>query len=114
MSEVLQLIKIFWMQSACYQMKKCISSIIITVHDSKRISLQEKEAVALFVLMEQQPDLFKKGVKSGIEDWIMPSFKGTYEVEVAELGDDSAVLGAAAYAREVFHQEAPEGASVGS
>lgn len=65
-------------------------------------------------LAEALPDLFKKGVKSGIEDWIMPSFKGTYEVEVAELGDDSAVLGAAAYAREVFHKEAPEGASVGS
>lgn len=54
-------------------------------------------------LAEALPDLFKKGVKSGIEDWIMPSFKGSYDVEVAELGDDSAVLGAAAYARDKFH-----------
>ncbi|MBD3672981.1 MAG: ROK family protein [Planctomycetaceae bacterium] len=59
-------------------------------------------------LAEALPDLFKKGVKSGIEDWIMPSFKDSYEVKVAELGDDSAVLGAAAYARDTFHNRVKE------
>lgn len=45
----------------------------------------------------------------------MPSFKGSYDVEVAKLGDDSAVLGAAAYARNSFQSEnAPEGATVAS
>ncbi len=59
-------------------------------------------------LAEALPDLFKKGVKSGIEDWIMPSFRGSYDVQVAELGDDSAVLGAAAYARDSFQSEKTE------
>ena len=63
-------------------------------------------------LAEALPDLFKKGVNNGIEDWIMPSFKGSYEVEVAKLGDDSTVLGAAAYARTYFQNEkSPEKAS---
>jgi len=66
-------------------------------------------------LAEALPDLFKKGVNNGIEDWIMPSFKGSYEVEVAKLGDDSTVLGAAAYARTYFQNEkSPEKAVVAS
>lgn len=55
-------------------------------------------------LAEALPDLFKKEVKSGIEDWVLPSFKNTYKVEVAELGDDATVLGAAAFARDAFHE----------
>jgi glucokinase len=55
-------------------------------------------------LAEALPDLFKKEVKNGIEEWVLPSFKNTYKVEVAELGDDATVLGSAAYARDAFHK----------
>lgn len=55
-------------------------------------------------LAEALPDLFKKEVKHGMDDWVLPSFKNTYTVEVAELGDDATVLGAAAFARDTFHE----------
>ena len=57
-------------------------------------------------LAEALPDLFRREVKAGADDWVMPSFKGTYEVVVSKLGDDAAVLGAAAFARDVIQKSA--------
>ncbi len=48
-------------------------------------------------LVEALPEFFRKEVKAGIEEWVLPAFKETYEVVAAELGDDATVMGSAAY-----------------
>lgn len=53
-------------------------------------------------LVEALPELFRKEVKSGIEEWILPAFKDSFEVVTAELGDDAAVRGAASFAQKKF------------
>jgi glucokinase len=58
-------------------------------------------------LVEALPQLFRQEVKAGIEEWILASFKDSFKVVVAELGDDAAVLGAAAFARN-FIQARPQ------
>jgi glucokinase len=50
-------------------------------------------------LVEALPQLFRQEVKAGVEEWILASFKDSYKIVVAELGDDAAVLGSAAFAR---------------
>jgi glucokinase len=50
-------------------------------------------------LVEALPQLFRQEVKAGVDEWILASFQDTFKIVVAELGDDAAVLGAAAFAR---------------
>lgn len=51
-------------------------------------------------LVEAMPDLFKKEVRASMEEHLMPSYKNTVDVKIAQLGDDSCVTGAAAWAAE--------------
>lgn len=51
-------------------------------------------------LVEAIPDLFLKEVDRVANDRVMPSFRKTFKVKVAELGDDATVLGAAALAAD--------------
>lgn len=52
-------------------------------------------------LVEAIPQLIADTVREAVRETAMDSFKGTYCVEVAKLGDDASVMGAAAWAREV-------------
>lgn len=52
-------------------------------------------------LVEAMPDLFVNPVRKSANKRVMPSFEGTFEVVPAKLGDDSAVLGTAAWAQHV-------------
>jgi len=52
-------------------------------------------------LVEEMPELYREEVVAGLEAQVMPSFKGTYKVAVAELGDDATVKGAAAWAQQI-------------
>lgn len=51
-------------------------------------------------LVEAMPDLFVKAVEKAARDQVLPSFKETFKVKPAKLGDDATVLGAAAWCRE--------------
>ena len=51
-------------------------------------------------LVEAMPRFFQEEVKSGLSENLMRSFKNTYKVRVAALGDDAAVMGAAALAEK--------------
>ncbi|HUG18969.1 MAG TPA: ROK family protein [Planctomycetaceae bacterium] len=55
-------------------------------------------------LVEALPQLFRQEVKAGVEEWILASFKDSFKIVVAELGDDAAVMGAAAFARNFLKQ----------
>ncbi len=57
-------------------------------------------------LVEAMPDLFREEVDAGIQAHLMHTFRGTFVIKVAELGDDAAVMGAAAYARQQFSGDA--------
>ncbi|MBN2243011.1 MAG: ROK family protein [Acidobacteria bacterium] len=50
-------------------------------------------------LVEAMPELFCGEVKRAAEERVMDSFRGTFRVVEAELGDDAAGMGAAAWAR---------------
>ncbi len=50
-------------------------------------------------LVEALPDLYKKHVRRGIAEFVMPSYRKSYRVVTAKLGDDAAVTGGAAWAR---------------
>ncbi len=50
-------------------------------------------------LVEAMPKLFVDTITSETNKRVLPSMKGIYEIRAAELGDDSAVMGAAAAAR---------------
>ncbi len=50
-------------------------------------------------LVEALPDLFLKGVRQSAQDHAMRSFRDTYQVVPAQLGDDASAQGAAAWAR---------------
>lgn len=52
-------------------------------------------------LVEAMPELFVVPVRQAAEKRVMPAFIGTFEVVAAKLGDDSGVLGAAAWAQHV-------------
>jgi glucokinase len=56
-------------------------------------------------LVEAMPRLFVSEVERGIHDTVMPAFAGTFEVRESKLGDDAAVLGAAAWAANSADQE---------
>ena len=49
-------------------------------------------------LVEALPDLFVSEVKKTANERVLPSFKQSFEVDAAELGDLAGVLGAAAWA----------------
>ena len=51
-------------------------------------------------LVEAMPELFREEVSTTARAQVLPSFRDVFSVAVAELGDDSATLGAAAWARE--------------
>jgi glucokinase len=53
-------------------------------------------------LVEAMPELFCGEVQNAAEKRVMDSFKGTFKVAEAELGDHATVMGAAAWARHRF------------
>lgn len=55
-------------------------------------------------LVEAMPDLFLKHVQGTVDKGVLPSFKSTYQVVVAKLGDDAGVQGAAAWARNQIEE----------
>ncbi|MDA7979802.1 MAG: ROK family protein [Pirellulales bacterium] len=55
-------------------------------------------------LVEAMPELFVDEVESAARDAVLPSFRDVFEVRAAELGDDAAVRGAAALARQHVEQ----------
>ncbi len=54
-------------------------------------------------LVEAMPELMKDTVHKSAQKYILPSFKDTFKIKIAELGDDAAVLGAAAWAEHSFN-----------
>jgi glucokinase len=52
-------------------------------------------------LVEAMPSLFVEPVKAAAQKRVMPSFVNTFDVVAAQLGDDSGVLGAAAWVQHV-------------
>ncbi|MEZ6096728.1 MAG: ROK family protein [Pirellulaceae bacterium] len=53
-------------------------------------------------LVEAMPDLFVDTISKEVANRVLPSMKDVYQIRVAELGDDSAIMGAAAAARDEF------------
>lgn len=53
-------------------------------------------------LVEAMPDLLTEEIDTSLKNHLMPSFKKTYEIRVARLGDDAGVTGAAAWAQKNF------------
>ncbi|RMG39244.1 MAG: ROK family protein [Planctomycetota bacterium] len=51
-------------------------------------------------LVEAMPRLFVKTVQAAVDRHVLKTFRGTYRVACAELGDDATVRGAAAWARD--------------
>lgn len=58
-------------------------------------------------LVEALPDLYLTAVRKKAKESALPSYHDTYEIVAAKLGDDSAVLGAAAWI-EKFCKEAKQ------
>ena len=50
-------------------------------------------------LVEALPKLFLEEVAKAVAARVMPSYLKTYDLNVAQLGDDSGAMGAAAWAR---------------
>ncbi len=63
-------------------------------------------------LVEAMPELFVETVTHASAGRVMPTFVGTFRVVVAELGDDSTAMGAAAWGRAVG-MRAPDVVSAG-
>jgi glucokinase len=53
-------------------------------------------------LVEAMPRLFREEVRKAAKARVMPSFRGSFEVVVAKLGDDATALGAAAWAERTI------------
>lgn len=53
-------------------------------------------------LVEAMPKLYVSAVHEAAEAFVLPSFKGTFRVVAAELGDDATARGAAAWARKLI------------
>lgn len=51
-------------------------------------------------MVEAMPKLFQESVEKAARDFVMPCYRDTFKVVTAQLGDDAAVLGAAAWAKE--------------
>lgn len=56
-------------------------------------------------LVEAMPNLFKEEVWRGLQEQVMPSFTQTFEVAVAQLGDEATATGAGTWARAVIDEE---------
>ena len=56
-------------------------------------------------LVESMPDLFLEEVMRSTEEHVMPSFRDTYVVVTAKLGDDATALGAAAWAERTLDEK---------
>jgi glucokinase len=52
-------------------------------------------------LVEEMPELFVECVRETANERVMSSFVGSFRVVVAQLGDEAAVMGAAAWARKI-------------
>ena len=52
-------------------------------------------------LVEAMPDLYLDGVEQAARDRVLPSFKKSFKVVAAKLGDDAIILGAAAWVRQL-------------
>ena len=53
-------------------------------------------------LVEAMPELILNSVEKAARDFVLPSYKDAFEIVTAKLGDDAAVLGAAAWAKETI------------
>lgn len=51
-------------------------------------------------LAEAMPDLFSEEVFTTAQARVMPAYRDTFEVHIAELGDDAGILGAAGWAAD--------------
>ncbi len=51
-------------------------------------------------LVEAMPKLFVSEVETAARDFVLPSFRDSFRVVAAELGDDAGVMGSAAWVRE--------------
>jgi glucokinase len=56
-------------------------------------------------LVEAMPDFFLDIARKTVSKRILQSFRDTYEIRVAELGDDASVMGAAAWARRTITEQ---------
>jgi glucokinase len=59
-------------------------------------------------LVEAMPDLFVRPVRAAAEKRAMPAFIGSFQVTAATLGDDSGVMGAAAWAQHQVQRAAAQ------
>lgn len=50
-------------------------------------------------MVEAMPDIFLREAKAAARSRVMPSFEKSFKIAVAELGDDAAAMGAAAWAQ---------------
>lgn len=53
-------------------------------------------------LVEAMPDLIVKKVQSSANERVMPAYRKTFKVAAAQLDDDAAIVGAAAWAKKQF------------
>ena len=56
-------------------------------------------------LVEAMPDLLVPAVRKAVEAALMPAYRGSFEVVPAKLGDDAAVMGAAAWQKRHAGEE---------
>lgn len=52
-------------------------------------------------LVEAMPEIYLEAVTEAARGWVLPSLRNSFRIEAAQLGDDAAVMGAAAWAREI-------------
>ncbi|MCX7590507.1 MAG: ROK family protein [Kiritimatiellae bacterium] len=57
-------------------------------------------------LVEAMPEIYLEEVPRSANQHVMPSFRNTFKVAVARLGDDACAAGAAAWASEMFTENA--------
>jgi len=55
-------------------------------------------------LVEAMPDLFVNAVTEATRENVMPTFKDSFKVVAAQLGDDSSVMGVAAWAQKMIQE----------
>jgi glucokinase len=53
-------------------------------------------------LVEAMPKIFQESVEKAAREFVLPCYRDSFKVVTAELGDDAAVLGAAAWAKEMI------------
>ncbi len=53
-------------------------------------------------LVEAMPKLFQETVEKAARDFVLPCYRDSFKVVTAELGDDAAALGAAAWAKDTI------------